>query len=273
MWKKKTFLASSQSLPPFFFQDPESSLLSLFWILFLEDCLSPPHLVFLGFYLVPSSGTWLSAFSCWLTFCSMVLALVVAGLWFFLLLLSALWWRRLRVLCKLPDGRDRWWEKLGLALVGRALLSKALTQLFADVWGTFLGSFLAWGHRGLGSMDSMVGLMANSKSGLCQRGPSQTAAVSPPIPVVSPCQPTPPQETLEGSPTLEGSFGSVSCGVTALFLWVLVHARLCLCPPRLESLFPLVLWKSCDQIPLAFKTRFPGQKDSQSFVGSPDWEA
>ena len=30
-----------------------------------------------------------------------------------------------------------------------------------------------------------------------------------------------------------------------------------LCPPRLESLFPLVLCKSCNQIPLAFKVRFP----------------
>ena len=27
------------------------------------------------------------------------------------------------------DGRGWWWEKLGLSLVGRALLSKALTQL------------------------------------------------------------------------------------------------------------------------------------------------
>ena len=74
-------------------------------------------------------------------------------------------------------------------------------------------------------------------------------------------------------PTLAGSFGSVSCGVTAPFLWVLVHARLCLCPPRLKSLFPSVLQKSCDQIPVAFKTRFPRPKDSQSFVGSQDWEA
>ena len=31
-------------------------------------------------------------------------------------------------MCKLPDGRDWWWEKLGLALVGRALLSKVLVQ-------------------------------------------------------------------------------------------------------------------------------------------------
>ena len=42
----------SQSLPPFFFQDPESYSLSLFWIPFLEGCFFPLHLVvFLGFYL------------------------------------------------------------------------------------------------------------------------------------------------------------------------------------------------------------------------------
>ena len=57
--------------------------------------------------------------------------LVAVGLWFFLLLLSALWWRRLRALCKLPDGRDWWWKNLGLALVGSAFLSKALIQLSA----------------------------------------------------------------------------------------------------------------------------------------------
>ena len=47
--------------------------------------------------------------------------------------------------------------------------------------------------------------------------------------------------------------------------------QLYLCPPRLESLFPLVLWKSYNQIPLAFKVRFPGIPSP--FVGSPDWEA
>jgi len=43
------------------FQDPGSSSLSMFWILFLEDCLCLLHLVFffffpLGFYLVPLLG-------------------------------------------------------------------------------------------------------------------------------------------------------------------------------------------------------------------------
>ena len=43
------FLASSWSLPAFLFRGPGSPSLSLFWILFLEGCLSPLHsLVFLG---------------------------------------------------------------------------------------------------------------------------------------------------------------------------------------------------------------------------------
>ena len=38
-------------------------------------------------------------------------------------------------LCKFLDGRAWQWEKLGLALVGRALLSKGLIQPSADGWG------------------------------------------------------------------------------------------------------------------------------------------
>ena len=61
---------------------------------------------------------------------------------------------------------------------------------------------------------------------------------------------------------LAGSFGSVSCGVTAPLFWILVHTKFWLCPSRLESLFPPVLWKSYNQIPLAFKVRFPGDSES-----------
>ena len=57
-------------------------------------------------------------------------------------------------MCKLPDGRNWWWEKLGLALVGRALLSKALIQLSADGCGS---------TPSLVVVCPMVGLMANSK--------------------------------------------------------------------------------------------------------------
>ena len=53
------------------------------------------------------------------------------------------------------------WEKLGLALVGRALINKALIQLSAYGWGFPPSvSCLAWGNPALGPM---VGLMANSK--------------------------------------------------------------------------------------------------------------
>ena len=69
-------------------------------------------------------------------------------------------------------------------------------------------------------------------------------------------------------PTLPGSGGSVLCGVAAPFFWVLVHARFCLCPPWLESLFTPALQKSYNQILLAFNVRFPG--DSQS-LGSLAW--
>ena len=65
-------------------------------------------------------------------------------LWFFLLLLSTLCWKRLRGLCKLPDERDWWWEKLGLSLMGRALLSKALIQLSADGWGCAPSMVVFW---------------------------------------------------------------------------------------------------------------------------------
>ena len=60
---------------------------------------------------------------------------------------------RLRDLCKLPDGRDWWWENLGLALVGRTLLSKALIQVSADGRGCAPSLLVVWSeatqHLGL----------------------------------------------------------------------------------------------------------------------------
>ena len=83
--------------------------------------------------------------------------------------------------------------------------------------------------------------------------------VSAPAPMVSPCSESQlPHTSIGDPPTLAGSFGSVSYGVTAPFLWVLVHIEFCLCSSRLEFLFPSVLWKSCNQILLAFKVRFSG---------------
>ena len=50
-------------------------------------------------------------------------------------ILSALWWMKIRGLWKLPDGKDWLWENLGLALVGRAMLSNSLIQFSVDGWG------------------------------------------------------------------------------------------------------------------------------------------
>ena len=48
-----------------------------------------------------------------------------------------------------------------------------------------------------------------------------------------PCSWPPPIHTSAGDCcTLTGKSGSVSCGVTAPFSWVLVHTKFCLCPPR-----------------------------------------
>ena len=138
-------------------------------------------------------------------------------------------------------------EKLSLALVGRALLSKALIQLSTDVWGCTLSLVVVWPEvTQTWSLQALVGLMVNYKR-VYVKGDL----------------PEPPSHASTGSPaTLAGSFGSVSCGITAPLLWVLVRVKFCFCPPRPESLFPLILWKSFNQILLVLKDKFPG--DSQS---------
>ena len=53
-----------------------------------------------------------------------------------------------------------------------------------------------------------------------------------------------------------------------------MHTLLCVCPPRVGSLFPPVLWKSCSQIPLAFKVWFFGSSSSHCWtprLGSLTW--
>ena len=85
-----------------------------------------------------------------------------------------------------------------------------------------------------------------------------------------PCVESLPTHASTGDPpTLASSFHSVFRWVSIPFLWVLVWARFCLCPPRLESVVPPVLWKSYNQILLALKARLPGG----SFLKPPGWEA
>ena len=51
-------------------------------------------------------------------------------------------------------------------------------------------------------------------------------------------------------------------GVSAL-LWDPVQMKPCVHPPRVRSLFPLFLWKSCTQASLAFKTKCSRGSSSQ----------
>ena len=75
-------------------------------------------------------------------------------------------------------------------------------------------------------------------------------------------------------PTLAGRSGSVSVGGHCSFPWVPTCTLLCVCPPRVESLFPPVLSKSCNQIPLAFKVWFSRNSSSHCWTprfGSLTW--
>ena len=122
-------------------------------------------------------------------------------------------------------------------------------------------SCLAWG-------DSAWGLWSLSGSwwpprGFMSRGTFQDCCCQHPVPVVSPCLPVPPQETLPHQLAVSVQspvwFGSV-------FFCMLLCTGFCLCPPRLESLLSPVLWKSYNQ------TCWPSSSDSlgipSSFIGS-----
>ena len=93
---------------------------------------------------------------------------------------------------------------------------------------------------------------------LPQGGPSRTAAAVP-----LSLNPSWPRR----HPTPAGSFGPASDMGHFSFLLGLGACKILFCPPRLESLFPLVLWKSCNQVPLAFRVIFP--RGSQSVCWTP----
>ena len=120
------------------------------------------------------------------------------------------------------------------------------------------GSYLAWGvYRLYGRVNGEL------QEGLHQGGPSSAPSLwwAP----ASPC-------STGGPPTLAGSGGSGSCEVTAPLLWVLVHAKFCLCSLRLECFcFPQSSGRPI------IKSCWPWRPDSlrnpSPFVGCPGWEA
>ena len=89
-------------------------------------------------------------------------------------------------------------------------------------------------------------------------------------------EPQPLPTSAGDTPILAGRSGSVSYGVTSPSPWVLMCTLLCVCPPRGESLFPLVLLKSCNQILPAFIVWFSGIFSSRCripWLGSLTWSS
>ena len=74
-------------------------------------------------------------------------------------------------------------------------------------------------------MVEVMKIMATS----LKRSHADTAALSAPNPAAQATLPT--HASARDSWTLTGKSGSVSCGVTVPFSWVLVHTRFCLSPP------------------------------------------
>ena len=209
--------------------------------------------------------------------------------------LSAHCWKWIRGLWKLPDGRDWLRGKLGLVLMGGAMLSKSLTQLSVDRWSCVPSLLFTWGQtiwpphlkrpwwcEGLGAggegddrgldgwmasptqwtwvwvnfgswwwtgRSGVLWFMGSQKVGhdwvtelnwnygggdedngdILQKVPCTHCYIQCP----QPCsRPLATHASAGDSWTLLGKSGSVSCGVTAPFFWILVHTRFSLCPSR-----------------------------------------
>ena len=107
------------------------------------------------------------------------------------------------------------------------MLSKSLIQFSFEGWG-FVPSlwFDVRPNYGRGNEDN---------GALLQKAPCRHCNSQCP----QPCsRPLPTDTSARDSWTLMNKSGSVSCGITAPFSWVLVHTRFCLCPPRVY--FPVL---------------------------------
>ena len=105
-------------------------------------------------------------------------------------------------------GETDWGGKLGLVLMGRAMLSKSLVQFSVDGWGCVPFLLFTWGQTMVKVMKVMVTSLKRSQA--------RTTTVSAP----KPCRRPPPAHTSAGdSWTLTGTSGAVSCGVAAPSPW------------------------------------------------------
>ena len=101
--------------------------------------------------------------------------------------LSTLWWRRLRGLWKLLDGRDWLRGKLGLVLMGGAMLSKSLIQFSVNRWGCVPSLLFTQGQ----TMVEVVKIIVTS----FKRSHALTSILSAPNPAAGHHRPMPLLET------------------------------------------------------------------------------
>ena len=119
-------------------------------------------------------------------------------------------------------GETDWEGKLGLVLMGRAMLSKCLIPFSIDGWGCVPFLLFTWGQ----TMVEVMKIMVTS----FKRSQACTTILSTSDPAAGHHRPTPPPETPRHSWQVWVSL----LWVTAPFSWVSVH-KLLLCPLRVRS--------------------------------------
>lgn len=157
-------------------------------------------------------------------------------------------------------------EETGSSFGGQESAQQIFNQLSAEVGLYSLSvSCLAWDNSVLEPTELYDTANSNLWGDLCQHTPPRTAAGG----ALSPQQVTANPSPQDTSNIHASSLSPV--GSQLLFPWsVLVHPKFCLCSPRVDSLFPPVLWKFCHQILL---TRVRFLRDLSPFARSPAWEA
>ena len=163
---------------------------------------------------------------------------------------------------------------------GGCELSMALCT-FTVCWWVGLCSYptgcLAWGIQALEPVGWWEGPCLDAKMATSVRVHTDQYPLGPLLPVSLP-HPTPNEPQLTPAspgdpPRLVGRSSPSSYGGTAL-CWVPVYMKTCARPPRVQSLFPPVLWSSCTQAPRAFKAKCSGGSSSWCqtlMLGSLTW--
>ena len=144
---------------------------------------------------------------------------------------------------------------MGLVLMCGAMISKSLIQFSVDGQGS-VPSLLFDLRPNYGGGNEDNGDLLQKV--LCMHCHTQCS---------QPCsRPLLTHASAADSWTLTGKSGSVSCGVSAPFFWILVHSKFCLCP---KSLFP----QPC--VSSVIKSHWPPKSNYlgilSPFARSPGW--